>query len=138
VAFGYSEEGATNTKNLTPILEGHIGLDDLTTLHVALEHQHVTDRTTQERYYNDLIVFECLQAPDRSLSIVGEMQTREPVTGIVKRQFWMFVQGGFRIGDHTDGTLLIGNRQAGYICIGGVCRYEPEFKGVELKLFSRF
>jgi hypothetical protein len=32
---------------------------------------------------------------------------------------------------------LVGSRQAGNICIGGVCRYEPEFRGIELKMNTR-
>ena len=29
-------------------------------------------------------------------------------------------------------ALWAGKRQAGYLCAGGVCKYEPAFEGVEL------
>ena len=138
VALGYSEERTTNTKNVTPIVEARLGLDELNSIHGALEHQHVTDRTTQERSYDDVLVLEYLRAPHLAFSFVGEMQTREPVAGVIARTYWMFFQCGFSIAEHTDGTILVGTRQAGNICIGGVCRYEPEFRGIELKVFSRF
>jgi hypothetical protein len=40
--------------------------------------------------------------------------------------------------ENHDATLFVGSRQGGFICIGGRCRWEPEFEGVELKLFSHF
>ena len=69
--------------------------------------------------------------------MVGEVQTKEPEVDRTVRKFWGFVQVGYKIGNHTDLSLLIGTRQAGNICIGGVCRYEPAFQGVELKIITR-
>ena len=65
------------------------------------------------------------------------MKTSEPTKGNIKRNYWGFVQGSYSLNDYIDISLLIGSRQAGNICIGGVCRYEPEFEGVELKMLTR-
>jgi hypothetical protein len=81
---------------------------------------------------------EYLRSPKLNISIVSELQTKEPQPGRMVRKYWGFIQLGYKIGEHTDASLLIGTRQAGNICIGGVCRYEPEFSGVELKMFTRF
>jgi hypothetical protein len=35
-------------------------------------------------------------------------------------------------------TLMVGRRRAGFVCVGGVCRFEPQFEGVEFRLVSTF
>ena len=137
LAFAYNEELATNTKNITPILENRFYFGEVNTIKVVLEHQHVTDRTTSEEYYSDVLNVEYLRSPSFSIAVVSEIQTKEPEPGNIVRKFWGFVQAGYKIGGHSDISLLVGTRQAGNICIGGVCRYEPAFQGVELKLLTR-
>jgi hypothetical protein len=136
-AFSYNEELATNTKNITPILENRFYFGDVNTIKVVLEHQHVTDQTTEEQYYSNVLNVEYLRSPSFSIAVVAEVQTKEPEPGRTVRKFWGFVQTGYKIGGHSYISLLIGTRQAGNICIGGVCRFEPAFEGVELKLLTR-
>lgn len=136
-AFGYNEELSTDTKNITPILENRYNFDELSSLRFVVEHQSTYNNTTDEKYYTDAFTLEYLRSPDFSLSFVSELKTTEPEEGKVLRKVWMFVQLGYRLGEHTDLSLLIGSRQAGNICIGGVCRYEPEFRGVEFKMMTR-
>lgn len=136
-AFAYNEELATNTKNITPILENRFYFGEVNTIKIILEHQHVTDRTTDEKYFSDVLSVEYLRSPKFSIAFVAEVQTKEPEPGRTARKFWGFVQAGYKIGGHTDINLLVGTRQAGNICIGGVCRFEPAFQGVELKLLTR-
>jgi len=136
-AFGYSEEGVTATKSVTPILEAVYTLDEINSLRLIGEHQHVTVRTTGERYFDNVITLEYQRSPGLALSIVGEMQTHEPTAGSIEREFWFLGQATFEISTHTDASVVIGSRQAGNFCIGGVCRYEPAFKGIELKLYTR-
>ncbi len=136
-AFGYNEERDANTKNITPILENHFYIDEINTIKLIIEHQHTTDRTTTEKYYTDVATLEYLRSPLLSISVVSEMQTKEPDPGKTIRRFWNLIQFGYKLGEHTNLSLLIGKRQAGNICIGGVCRYEPEFSGIEFKMFTR-
>jgi hypothetical protein len=136
-AFGYNEELATNTKNLTPILENRFYFGEVNTIKLILEHQQVTNRTTKEEYFSDVVEVEYLRSPSFSIAVVAELQTREPAQDNIVRKFWGFVQAGYKIGNHSDISLLAGSRQAGNICIGGVCRYEPAFQGVELKILTR-
>lgn len=135
--FGYNEELDANTKNITPILESQYYFDDINTLRLIIEHQHTTDRSTSEQYYTDVVLLEYLRSPKLSIAVVSEMQTRENDSGKIIRKFWNFIQLGYKLWNHTDISLLIGSRQAGNICIGGICRYEPEFRGIELKTFTR-
>jgi hypothetical protein len=137
LAFGYREEKVTNTKSITPIIEGKYYFDDINTFRLVFEHQHVTEFNTDEEYYTDLLLLEYLRSPKLSISLVAEMQTKEPEANNTERKFWGFVQLGYKLAEHTDLRLLIGSRQAGNICVGGVCRYEPEFEGIELVMFTR-
>lgn len=136
-AFGYNEELATNTKNIAPILENKFYFDDVNTIKLVLEHQQTTNRSTDEQYYTDVIAIEYLRSPKLSISFVTEIETKEPEEGRTVRRVWSFAQFGYKFGSHTDISLLIGSRQAGNICIGGVCRFEPAFQGVELKMLTR-
>lgn len=136
-AFGYSEEREANTKNLTPIVEARYYFDAINTFKVIIEHQHTTDRTTTEQYFTDVITLEYLRSPKLSIALVSELQTKEPTPDRKVRRLWSFLQVGYKFGSHTDVSVLFGTRQAGNICIGGVCRFEPEFSGVELRMFTR-
>jgi hypothetical protein len=136
-AFGYNSEAQSNTKSYTPIIENKFYFGDVNTIRVILEHQQTTVTTTNEDYYDDVLTLEYLRSPAFSVAAIIEMKTTETVPDHVVRRFWNMIQFGYRLGSHTDVNLLIGSRQAGVICIGGVCRYEPEFSGVELKLFTR-
>ncbi|MBT8380255.1 MAG: hypothetical protein KJN64_13600 [Ignavibacteria bacterium] len=136
-AFAYNEENATKTKTITPILENRFYFGGVNTIKLVLEHQHTTVRTTGEQYYSDVVSIEYLRSPRFNVSVVAELETREPEKGRTVRRLWGFIQAGYKIGYHTDISLLIGTRQAGNICIGGVCRFEPAFKGIELKMLTR-
>jgi Family of unknown function (DUF6029) len=136
-AFGYNEELSTNTKNITPILENKFYFDDINTIKLVLEHQQTENLSSNEKYYDDVINIEYLRSPNFSVAVVAELQTKEPEPGNIVRKFWSFVQFGYKLGNHTDLSLLLGTRQAGNICIGGICRYEPAFQGVEIKMLTR-
>lgn len=137
IALGYMEEGVTGTKSVTPILEAVHTIDETNSIRLVGEHQHVTVRTTGERYFDDAITLEYQRSPGFAVSVVGEMETHELPVGSFERQFWFLGQLTFKVGTHTDASMVFGSRQAGNICIGGVCRYEPAFKGVELRLYTR-
>ncbi len=137
-ALGYNEELDENTKNFTGVLDLRYSIDRRNTLRFIFEHQQSNNRTTLEDYYSDVLSMEYLRSPKYSLAIVTEVKTREPIPGNIVRLLWSYVQGTIKIGEHTDLSLLAGSREAGIICIGGVCRYEPEFRGIELKMVNRF
>jgi hypothetical protein len=136
-SFGYNEERDANTKNITPILEARYYFQEINTIRFIAEHQNTTNRTTLEQYYTDVLTIEYQRSPLFSVSFITEMRTNEPEEGKIIRRFWNFIQFGYKLGEHTNLTLLFGSRQAGNICIGGVCRYEPEFSGIEFKMFTR-
>jgi hypothetical protein len=136
-ALGYNTEAQSNTKSITPVLENKLYIGGINTFRIILEHQQTSVTVTNEKYYNNVVTLEYMRSPNFSVSTITEMKTTEPVEGHIVRKFWNMIQFGYKFGEHTDLNLLFGSRQAGVICIGGVCRYEPEFSGVELKLFTR-
>jgi hypothetical protein len=136
-AFGYSEEASSKTKNITPIVENKFYFDEINTIRIVLEHQHTTNSITDEKYFSNVFSIEYLRSPNFNIVCLTEMQTKESDSGKLIRKFWSFIQMGYKIFSNTNLSLLIGTRQAGNICIGGVCRFEPEFKGVELKMLTR-
>jgi hypothetical protein len=136
-AFDINEELSSNTKNITPIIDNKFYIGDIHTLRFVYEHQLTENKTNVEKYYDQVLQLEYLRSPNISISLVTEMKTSEPAPGDVKRDFWGFVMFGYKLAAHTDLSLLVGTRQAGNICVGGVCRYEPEFEGVELKILTR-
>lgn len=138
LSFGYNEEMQTSTENIAPIIEQRFYFGDINTIKVVLEHQHTTNRISDEKYYSNVLALEYLRSPNLSVSLVTEVETKEPEEGKTLRKLWSFIQFGYKILENTNLSLLIGSRQAGNICIGGVCRFEPEFRGVELKMLTRF
>lgn len=137
-AFGYNEELEENTRNYTGVVDIRYSFDPINTLRLIVEHQQTENRTTSANYFTDVLSLEYLRSPRYSIAWVMEMKTSEPVPGNTVRLLWNYIQGTIKIGEHTDLSLLVGSRQAGVICIGGVCRYEPEFRGIELKMVNRF
>ncbi len=136
-AFDINEELSTNTKNISPILDSKFYFGDIHTIRLVLEHQQTENYYSEEKHYNQIFQLEYLRSPDISVSLVTEMKTSEPIPSETKREFWGFIMFGYKLASHTDLSLLVGTRQAGNICVGGVCRYEPEFEGIELKMLTR-
>ena len=137
VALAYSEELVSDTKSITPVLDLRYSLNPLNTLRFIYEHQQATVRYTNEKFYTQSLTVEFLRSPLYTISFNGVMETKEPVAGKKERSFWRFIQLAYKVANHSDLILLVGSRIEGYLCVGGVCRYEPEFNGVELKLFIR-
>ena len=106
------------------------------------EHQHKRADHSGE-YDDELFVLEYEHASGWSLGILGEFLdwTREQQLieqQATERSRWSGVQVAAPLGERHNLRLFAGGRRAGYLCIGGVCRYEPAFDGVELSLTSRF
>ncbi|MCK4545897.1 MAG: hypothetical protein KAW17_00520 [Candidatus Eisenbacteria sp.] len=104
-----------------------------------LQHQHV-DGLSIGQYDDDLFLVEFSPSVDLSFSLIAEytnkseLQTSDPG----ERTNWLHGIVTRSIGTHHYASLMYGTRQAGFLCAGGVCRYEPAFDGLEFKLFSTF
>jgi hypothetical protein len=71
--------------------------------------------------------------------MVGEYTNKYKLRNIdLDRHVWLYGSIVLSFKGRHQLSLLYGTRQEGFVCIGGVCRYEPEFKGIEIKLTNRF
>jgi hypothetical protein len=145
IGWNYAIEG---TENITPIFMTEYNWNDINELHFEFQHQHtkiVKGAFNKAEYDDDMFIFEYTRSPLYSLSLVGEFTNRtelkhysgvKPYRG--EKDFWMYGQLTLSIFESQQITILYGSRQKGFVCAGGVCRVEPEFEGLEIKLFSRF
>ena len=91
---------------------------------------------------NQIYSLEYAHSPKYTVSIVGEWTNTSDVqkelqNRLDEKSFWLFGKFDINISPNHDLSVMYGSRQAGFLCAGGVCRLEPEFEGVEVKLFSR-
>ncbi|MCB9513789.1 MAG: hypothetical protein H6694_05710 [Candidatus Latescibacteria bacterium] len=106
------------------------------------EHQHKQADHVGD-YDDELFVLEYEHANGWSLSVLGEFLNWTDEQQVIEGQLdprsrWSGLQVAGPIGDRHTLRVFAGGRRAGYICVGGVCRYEPAFDGIELTLISRF
>jgi hypothetical protein len=134
---GAGKSLAPEVINYTGVLDLSFYLSPLTSLRCELQGQHTEEYGGE--YDDHLLTLEFTRAPDFSLSLVGEMTNKSEKQGLPgEAQDWLFAQADVHLTENHDATLFVGSRQGGFVCTGGRCRWEPEFEGVELKLFSHF
>ncbi len=136
------------TENITPIFMVEYNWNDVNEIHFEFQHQHTKivkegDIYINSEYDDDMVILEYTRSPWYSLSLVGEFTNKTGLDFFIDRgendkDYWVYGQITLSIFESQQISLLYGSRQAGFVCAGGVCREEPEFEGLEIKLFSRF
>ncbi len=126
---------------ITPIFEADYAIDPVNSLRCVFQHQHTKSPELGE-FDDQMYSIEYARSPRYTASLVGEwtnMSARQKTLKNVSKRnnLWLFGQVMVNISENHDLSLMYGSRQAGFICAGGVCRFEPEFEGIEVKLFSR-
>jgi hypothetical protein len=134
VALQYDKSGS---KYFTPLLDVQYNLDERNLLHLIVQHQHNYNFDKSE-YDTESFTFEYTHSPDYSLALVTEYSNSDQVLASVDRSWWTYGLLTWNFMDNQQLSLLYGSRQAGYVCVGGVCRLEPEFEGLEIKLNLRY
>ncbi len=130
---------STNTENITPLFDGFLNLTSRDQLHFSLQHQHVKNRFDKSEYDNELVLVEYSRSPWVSFGLVGEYTNQYKIRNIeLDRHQWLYGQVSFNFWRNQRLSILYGSRREGFICVGGICRYEPEFEGIEIKLINRF
>jgi hypothetical protein len=139
LGIDWQYDAVTNTENITPLTDLYYDINAQNQLHLILQHQHSTNIYNKSEYDTELLIIEYSHSPWLTLAMVGEYTNKDQLRNVnLDRNTWLYgnIILSFR-GKHQL-SLLYGTRQEGFVCIGGVCRYEPEFKGVEIKLTNRF
>jgi hypothetical protein len=139
VAMGWNYDRTTQTENIIPILDLYYNFTRRNQLHINFQHQHTRNALNKSEYDDEMLIVELTQSPYLSLALVGEYTNQNQLRNItMDRNTWLYGNITFSFRGNQQLSLLYGSRQAGFICVGGICRYEPEFEGLEIKLLNRF
>jgi hypothetical protein len=124
----------------TPVADLRWPLSDRYGLHFQFEHQHASaDRLGS--FDTEFIVIEATRSPNLTASMLAEFSNKSETQLTLQNETETSFLGGevsYHLLDQHELTLFFGARNAGFICVGGVCRFEPAFDGAELKWISRF
>ena len=148
-ALGISKQGQDTYT--TPIFESTYSLDPVNSFRFVFQHQHTDSKTLRAfenqitylgEFDNQIYSLEYAHSPKYTASFVAEWTNKSDLqkqfqNRAGEKSFWIFGKFDINISPNHDLSVMYGSRQAGFLCAGGVCRLEPEFEGIEVKLFSR-
>jgi hypothetical protein len=132
--FGYQDQEGLRQ---TAVAEVVWWLDETHSLTLELEHQHVRpdlDPNLDEGAYDEeWFALDFAIAPTWSFAGILELNNKYDEQRAPDEDNGPFPAGQVTYAIPRGGNLnlWVGKRQAGYICSGGVCKYEPAFEGVE-------
>ncbi|MFH1681297.1 MAG: DUF6029 family protein [Candidatus Eisenbacteria bacterium] len=142
--YDYIRDEETGTKNHTPVFEAgyHPGGE----WSVRSEYQFQRSKVDLGTERNHLALLEFHATYDLVFSAVGEHAASiEPSVdpdGLPcsreKMDDFLYGQVDWFLSQQHHLSLMAGKRRAGFVCVGGVCRFEPEFEGFEFRLVSAF
>ncbi len=136
-AIAWSED--ISTENITPLVDGSFNLSDRDQLHISYQHQHTTNKINLSEFDNEFILMEFSRSPGFSAALVGEWTNEDQLPNWQKdKNYWLYGTLSFNFWENQRVSILYGSRKEGFVCVGGVCRYEPEFNGLEIKINNRF
>ena len=139
--FGYrNSEGLRQTV----VAEATWFLNERHSLSLEVEHQHVRlgggTGFDLGAFDEEFLKLELGVAPTWTLASVLELNNKYDEQRTFGERAGPFpalqLTYTTELGMHV--TLWAGKRQAGYLCAGGVCKYEPAFEGVELSGIVRY
>lgn len=132
--FGYQDKDGLRQ---TVVGEATWLLDERRSLTLQAEHQHVRlpggPGIDRGAYDEDWFKLEYETAPAWSFAAILEVNNKYAGQMAPEEQKGPFPAGQVSYTLRRGGNLNVwfGKRQAGYLCAGGVCKYEPAFDGVE-------
>lgn len=124
----------------TPIADLRFPIGGRYGLHLQYEHQHSSSDFLGS-FDTDFGVIEWSRSPDLTASLLFEHSNESAYQLELQNETESaFIAGevSYQFLERHEITLFLGARNAGFVCVGGVCRQEPAFDGGELRLISRF
>jgi hypothetical protein len=138
-AAAWTFDFATNTENITPLLDTRYHLGDRDELHGSYQHQHTQNKLDLSEFDTELLLLEYSRSPRFSLALVAEYTNKNQLRNVdLNPNYWIYGNVTFSFLNNQQLSILYGSRREGFVCVGGICRYEPEFKGIEIRLVNRF
>jgi predicted porin len=120
------------------VTEARLVVNDRDSYRIQFEHQHAKsdDIGEYDAYFG---LLDWSRSPNLSVDLVAETSNRTRAQlrpGEMKDA--LYGLASYHLSENHDVSVLYGRRLAGFVCVGGVCRNEPEFEGIEVRLLSRF
>jgi hypothetical protein len=134
--------GAANWEEQIPALEGTYYLTPVHSISAGYQHRMVTYLSGTDTLGEELDFIDqgahlsYTYAPYGTITLSGELRDTE--TEQEPGTEWRSVQIDWDVTQNHRLTLMAGSEKGGFVCSGGVCRYEPPFDGVKALLTSRF
>ncbi|MBD3401238.1 MAG: hypothetical protein GF399_13025 [Candidatus Coatesbacteria bacterium] len=126
-----------------PELEASYTFDFGHSLALHYTHQLITERTVQGDYYDETLEEQNPQGsltynwPELFSATIGGQVALGDLRVGEDRDYWITGEVTFHLGPNHDLSIFYGNERGGLVCSGGVCREEPPFDGLRIKLESR-
>jgi len=134
--------GAANWEEQIPSMEGTYYITPVHSVGVGYEHRMVTyvtgtDTLGEELEFTDQrLHLSYTLAPYGTVTLTGELRDKD-VEHEPGRE-WRSIHVDWDVTQDHRLTMMLGSEKGGFVCSGGVCRYEPPFDGVKVLLTSRF
>jgi cytochrome c biogenesis protein CcmG, thiol:disulfide interchange protein DsbE len=138
VRVGYDDRAADNLELSTVVGEVTLHVTETSSVVVKAEHQHVLDLGNEYgnkgEYNQQFFTLEYATAPHWSIAGILEVNNKYPEQRDFLEDEDPFA--ALQVSYVTTGgdliTVWAGKRLGGYLCAGGVCKWEPAFEGVEV------
>ena len=135
--FGYQDSEGALRQTVVADASYHAAAWGLTG---QIEHQHVRLGVLGE-YDQQWMKLELELPPRWSVAAIAETNNKYPAqfdAGEIEGDFFPSGQITYTLDGGGNLNLWLGKRQAGQLCAGGVCKFEPAFEGVEFYGIFRY
>jgi hypothetical protein len=134
--------GAADWQEQIPGLEGTFYITPVHSVGAGYEHRMVTfiigadSLDVEEDFTDQRLHVSYTYGTYGTLTLTGELRDKELEEKPGKE--WRSAQVDLDITQNHRLTMMVGSEKGGFVCSGGICRYEPPFDGVKVLLTSRF
>ncbi|MFN0151705.1 MAG: DUF6029 family protein [bacterium] len=135
LVYDVIDNNQTGTEDKTPIVEVEYAPGGGWSLRGEYQYQDsdiaaVGDVPASEASTH-LALLEYNISSDLTVSAVGERATA------IEENF-VYAQVDYHLSQEHFVSVTVGNRREGFVCVGGICRFEPAFEGVEARFITSF
>ena len=137
LVYDFIENVESQVKDYTPIVEVEYAPGGEWSTRGEYQFQ-TTDRGAVDETTH-LGLLEYNMSSSLTFSAVGEYaDIFDPVNRGTDWQSFVYGQVDYHISDEHFLSVTVGKRREGYVCVGGICRFEPQFQGIEGRLATTF
>jgi len=136
--YDFIEDAVTQTENHTPAVEVEYHPPGERSVRGELQHQRTKTQGLGDSR-STFALAELRANLDLSISVIGEHASfPDPVTRETDSDNFVYAEVSYHVTPEHFLSITAGKRRAGYICVGGICRLEPELNGAEVRFVTSF